>query len=448
MKNFFAKQLLGLLGFIIGIFTIFIILVIAACKYTTNYLSNNEIMGVRGTYSFKLKECLSFNIKNLSYNGSQIASEADILFSFFNVNLQDREIHIKNLIKASSPNINDGQQFVNAKSIEANIDYKILGKGNNYTLNILPSSFRAQKVNIKNEEKRKFINNFKIQTTDKISITTNKNIGFKINLMSSSFDIDDGLDYISISPAKYNILYSDKQKVFDASFDRIKSDLSFIDNVKVKLTREENSVKFYFESPNARATDDVKIRNISISGIYDFKNVHIKSAELNIFGGEVFLSPFKYVLESKKFLTTAYFEDINLKDINKVVDSSSMEMSGKLFGNIRITQSEKMPFMILDGTISNRNVPGKIKYQLSSDSQYTRMLSSALQNFNYKTIHGKLKGSEDILTMNILIRGHTPEFENGRSIELNLNVEENIYNLYRSLTYKAEALTLQHRDSI
>ncbi|MBT6207243.1 MAG: hypothetical protein HOI53_04395, partial [Francisellaceae bacterium] len=93
------------------------------------------------------------------------------------------------------------------------------------------------------------------------------------------------------------------------------------------------------------------------------------------------------------------------------------------------------PFNIIRGTISDRDYGGTIKYKIPGDSTYSKILSNALSNFHYNSIHGYITGQGDIINLDMLIKGSNPNFQSGRTIELKMKIEENIYNLYRSLTY-------------
>lgn len=446
MSKLAIKIILSIIFHLFWYAIIILVLLVFAFNYTLKSLSNTEVMGFSGEYSIKFNKHFVLNIETPKLNGIPIASYVQLHLISLGFG---KTMHTSNHLYVASPNFNNGEVFINAKSIEVNLDCEVLKQDDNFTININSSNATGNKINYKDKKNRKFINKFKIRSLDNIRLKTKPtNQSISIKLRTENLYVKDSLEYIEFSPIDLYFNITDNLIKTLININNIKSESYDINMLKINADYSLKRANFSINIPNAKFGSDLTISKISISGAHSAQEISLKSASFNILNGEAFIAPFNIDLENKKFLAPIYFENIDLEKIQQLADNPNLKLEGKLFGNIKLVDSNKMPFMISSGTISNRNQPGKLKYILQTDSKYTKMLTQTLEDFRYKSIHGSLHGTGDVLNIELLIRGYNPNFEQGRTIEFNLNVEENLYNLYRSLTYKDKALDIAKTDGI
>ena len=93
------------------------------------------------------------------------------------------------------------------------------------------------------------------------------------------------------------------------------------------------------------------------------------------------------------------------------------------------------------GKLESRDPGGLIRYlgtasvqQFAATDTATRMAMQILSDFRFKLLHIQADYQPDgQLALKIGIKGHNPDYENGRPIEFNFNIEENVLKLLRSL---------------
>jgi hypothetical protein len=74
-----------------------------------------------------------------------------------------------------------------------------------------------------------------------------------------------------------------------------------------------------------------------------------------------------------------------------------------------------------------------------SENQNIQFISEALENYHYDSLDSTLNYLPDgTLNIALALKGKNPELMNGRQINFNLNVEENIPSLLKSLSIAKE----------
>jgi len=93
------------------------------------------------------------------------------------------------------------------------------------------------------------------------------------------------------------------------------------------------------------------------------------------------------------------------------------------------------------GTLDARAPGGLIRYlgtasmqQFAATDGAAGMAMQILSDFRYRVLHMQADYQPDgEMSLKIALKGHNPSFENGRPIEFNFNVEENVLKLLQSL---------------
>lgn len=127
--------------------------------------------------------------------------------------------------------------------------------------------------------------------------------------------------------------------------------------------------------------------------------------------------------------------NIDLKTLLDYYPQDKIEAVGTLKGWLPLNY-EKSGFSISSGTIETID-KGYIKANLFDDNgsnAQLQLLSKALRNYNYDSLKSELnlKKNGD-LQIAVKLKGQNPNLQNGRQINLNLDISENIPALIKSL---------------
>ncbi len=132
-------------------------------------------------------------------------------------------------------------------------------------------------------------------------------------------------------------------------------------------------------------------------------------------------------------------QGLNLQEILSLEQQPGLKGSGLIDGRIPITLSNG-EFSVAAGALAARSPGGVLAYRsddikaLVKDNQSLGIVTKALEDFRYDKLSAVVnyQPSGDMV-LQLSIVGHNPEFENGRQIKLNVNIEENVKSLLQSL---------------
>jgi len=127
---------------------------------------------------------------------------------------------------------------------------------------------------------------------------------------------------------------------------------------------------------------------------------------------------------------------VTLQGVNK------LSTSGTISGKLPVTIDGPL-FEVRGGTLE-ANRTGSIIYNASAEEllaahEGLKTTYAALSDFRYRELKANIDirpDGESILKLQL--KGHNPSFQNGREVHLNLNVEQNLLDLLRSLTISTE----------
>jgi hypothetical protein len=107
-------------------------------------------------------------------------------------------------------------------------------------------------------------------------------------------------------------------------------------------------------------------------------------------------------------------------------------------------------FSVTNGTVGVRPPGGRLSYQSKAlaDPSHGAVTSglNVLADFRYSGLSGEFDFSEGGgLVLRLKLQGSNPGWQNGRAVQLNLNVEENVYELLRSLRLTTEVTSEVNR---
>ncbi len=133
-------------------------------------------------------------------------------------------------------------------------------------------------------------------------------------------------------------------------------------------------------------------------------------------------------------------KNLDLKKLLELEQSQGLSGTGLIDGELPFDYSSA-GLSMLNGQIKARLPGGVLRYaatervkSMAQSNANIKLLLQALDNFNYNHLNAKTNYSPDgKLKLNVTIQGKNPDFQRGKPIHLNVNVEENILALLRSL---------------
>jgi len=156
------------------------------------------------------------------------------------------------------------------------------------------------------------------------------------------------------------------------------------------------------------------------------------------FGGTIAIEHLDYDMAKKSGETMLQVNNIPLQKLLDLQGTKKIYATGNVKGSIPIKMSGDL-FAITNGGM-NAEQAGQIIYATTPEeraaaNQGLRTTYEALSNFLYVQLISSINMAPDgKSTITIQLKGTNPDFQGGRAIELNLNVEQNLLDLMRSLS--------------
>lgn len=179
--------------------------------------------------------------------------------------------------------------------------------------------------------------------------------------------------------------------------------------------------------------------NLSLDPFSKVFHVQGISAQTEVLGGKVSSDSYAYSSDSGNGYLTLTLDNLDLLQVLSL-EQEDFYAEGKLTGRVPVI-IEKNKILIENGVIEAIAPGGVIQYKPSdsvtnlveSNAQMAMVLDT-LKNFRYDTLSSKVDFRADgILHLSTSLTGSNPDFEGGRRINFNLNVEEDIAALLKSL---------------
>jgi hypothetical protein len=173
--------------------------------------------------------------------------------------------------------------------------------------------------------------------------------------------------------------------------------------------------------------------------------VQVQKVGAELLGGKARSGPFELGLGKGQSRFVAQLEGIGLNDIMQLERQEGLQGSGILDGRIPVTIT-RHGIQVAQGRLTARAPGGDIRYlptgrvlSLAQSNPNMKMVVDALSNFQYH----KLEVTSDYkpdgnLALQVRLEGKNPDWQAGQPVNLNLNLEENIPALLRSLQLSSE----------
>jgi len=194
-----------------------------------------------------------------------------------------------------------------------------------------------------------------------------------------------------------------------------------------------------------RQTDGAELLLLSPKGklmlLHDRKNLDMLSlsdCSAGLFGGRIAVEQLDYDMAKKRGETTLQLNKIPLQKLLDLQGTSKLYATGNVMGKIPVKINGEL-FEIMNGEV-NAEQSGQIIYATTPEERAAaneglRFTYEALSNFLYAKLLSSITMAPDgYSVITIKLRGSNPEFKNGRPVELNLKVEQNLLDLMQSLS--------------
>ncbi|WP_076792583.1 YdbH domain-containing protein [Chlorobium sp. KB01] len=154
--------------------------------------------------------------------------------------------------------------------------------------------------------------------------------------------------------------------------------------------------------------------------------------------GSLSIARVDYDMAKKSAETTLHVNNIPLQKLLDLQGTKKIFATGTIKGDIPIALKNEL-FEIRNGDM-NAEQNGQIIYATTPEeraaaNQGLRTTYEALSNFLYVHLNSSLSMTPDGKSViAVQLKGSNPDYQNGRPVELNLNVEQNLLELMRSLS--------------
>jgi len=169
--------------------------------------------------------------------------------------------------------------------------------------------------------------------------------------------------------------------------------------------------------------------------------VDLENVSANVFGGQISSSRIYLDFARPPALFTVKLHGIQLDQLLQLEQHKGLDGTGILDGIIPITLNTTT-VQVKDGKLTARAPGGVIRFQSLDDTEHTliqanpqmKIVLQSLRNFHYDVLRVGIHYQEDgTLNLTTRLEGRNPDLKQSRSVHFNLNVEENIPALFKSL---------------
>jgi hypothetical protein len=166
----------------------------------------------------------------------------------------------------------------------------------------------------------------------------------------------------------------------------------------------------------------------------------------NAFDGTIESHKIQLNLNSNSNPFVIKFHQLNVAKLLQLEQDQGLSGTGMIDGELPFDYRSDEGLYMLQGRVYSRAPGGLLKYNanekvktMASSNANMKMLLDALNNFNYSKLDAGADYTPDgKLSLKVRLEGKNPEFQKGRPVHLNVNIDENILQLMRSLQLGGE----------
>ena len=168
--------------------------------------------------------------------------------------------------------------------------------------------------------------------------------------------------------------------------------------------------------------------------------LNLHTAKTDLFNGQAWLNAQLFDF-SQPFLSKLHLSNLDLHALLEQYPSADIKGSGKINGELPFKVNLlKKPYLTLpEGFIKAKAPGGQIKYQptsagLKQTHQSMKLIMNVLEDFHYSLLNSNISyGDDNKLHLKLSLQGNNPAVENGRQVNFNIQLEEDLPALITSM---------------
>jgi len=184
------------------------------------------------------------------------------------------------------------------------------------------------------------------------------------------------------------------------------------------------------------------VQQIEVNFRFDLeaRALHVNAASMSTLGGSVQADPFVFRIEDETNTITLRPQSIQLRFMTELAEFDDIELTGSISGALPITISDTS-LTIENGRLESdspggviRYLPGMIDKNADAPASNLDLVTRALGNFQFDSLSSDVDYSESgDLSLRMRLTGINPDMDELQPVILNLNIDNNIPQLLRSL---------------
>jgi len=181
----------------------------------------------------------------------------------------------------------------------------------------------------------------------------------------------------------------------------------------------------------------LELKKISISAIFLYSpnkstTLRLESLTGSTFGGEVMLNPTTIHFGNPLWNTELLLQNVGLNNLMQLYPNEKIEVSGSINGNLPIKHN-KQGLLIENGSIT-ATTPGRIQLHGVVPEGFAHQSLGVLEDYHYTSLSAGISGNPlGKLSIALHLSGSNPDWQQGQSVNLNMNISEDIASLMRSI---------------
>ncbi len=198
----------------------------------------------------------------------------------------------------------------------------------------------------------------------------------------------------------------------------------------------DQPMKLHAES----VTAGIELTNVSADLLLFAKTLYPALQNLNAhaFGGRISIQKLTFHPDTGYPQSmTVSLRKVDLNKLTSLLGQDDLSISGHVSGQIPI-QMGSSGVTVTNGQIKAEQGGGIIQYQDDGQSSgLTGIVRKALSNYHYQNLEADITYTPDgQMVISARLKGFNPDLNKGQQVHVNLNVEQNVLSLLRSLRAK------------
>lgn len=179
--------------------------------------------------------------------------------------------------------------------------------------------------------------------------------------------------------------------------------------------------------------------------------LELQQASLGVLEGQVKLEPTSISLAQPRQSMVAIVEGVELARLFEVYPAEGLSGRGTLDGRFPVSLVNGK-LLVEDGQLQARQPGGVLRYQtpqlreLATSNPNLEQLAAALDDFRYRVLASEVSyDDQGVLVLGLRLEGSNPSFQQGRQVNLNIRLEEDIPALLTSLQLSGQVSDIIRR---